>query len=308
MSTSIPLPPRNTGIRPNNTGSRDCHSYIKLAYEFSEPVKVALSFDELNLKADLIKALNRYGVRVPYGIQQCAVLPAINGRNVIAQAPSKAGKSIAVAISLAQLTDAYERGVQALIISPTEQKAIDIESIIGSLGHKCYRSRNNQPVEHDLAQIAAGYNCPILLGTPQRVLYLLRRNILRTSELKIMALDDLDTLLDNGFNLQISEIYQLLPRSVRTLCTGSNLSSDALREAHRYMSNPILLNVGKDNRVLSTTSHSFIIIPSTHKFSMLYGLLKNTSVRRQVVILCDTFDEARDTFFTCVAIPSHRMI
>ncbi|CAE6475334.1 unnamed protein product [Rhizoctonia solani] len=115
MSATTPPLSRSTSVRPNNTGSRVCNGYMKLTYGFSEPVKVVLSFDEINLKADLTMALNRYGVRIPYGIQQCAILPMINGRNVVAQVPSKSGKSIAVAISLAQLTSPYERGVQALI-------------------------------------------------------------------------------------------------------------------------------------------------------------------------------------------------
>ncbi|EUC67796.1 DEAD-box helicase family protein, partial [Rhizoctonia solani AG-3 Rhs1AP] len=127
----LPKNENQSGMASNNN--------TRFIYEFSERTKVSLSFQELKLNESLIQSLNHAKLQGPHGVQQCAVLPAINGRNVIAQAPSETGKTTAIIICIAQLIDAFKKGVQALVISPTEQKATEIHSMV-----ECVREQLRQ--------------------------------------------------------------------------------------------------------------------------------------------------------------------
>ncbi|KDN47448.1 hypothetical protein RSAG8_03588, partial [Rhizoctonia solani AG-8 WAC10335] len=274
----------------------------RFTYEFSEPVRVALSFKELELKEQLIQDLGRSKLRVPHGLQQCAILPAINGRNIIAQAPHETGKTTAVVIAIAQMIDTGKRGIQALIVTPTADKIVDIQSIFTSLDHRyrCYGSTSGQSFGGGLDQLAEGHGRSILIGTPDHIIQLYRRGILCTSGVKVLVLDDLDMLMDNGFDRHISDVYLSLPYSVQTLGIGTTLSPEALREVDRYMRSPLYITVDQDNRILQAITHYFVIVPrhdgNQHqhpKLSMLDQLIKNPYLQCTIGVLCDTFTEVQ---------------
>ncbi|CAE6474899.1 unnamed protein product [Rhizoctonia solani] len=295
-------PSVNTRTSSDKTTSGARLGNKRFTYEFSEPVRVALSFKELELKEQLIQDLGRSKLRVPHGIQQCAILPAINGRNIIAQAPPETGKTTAMVIAIAQMIDTSKRGIQALIVTPTEDKVIDIQSMFTSLDHRyrCYGSTSDQSFGGGFNQLAEGHGRSIFIGTPDHIIQLYRRGILCTSGVKVLVLDDLDMLMDNGFDRHISDVYLSLPYSVQTLGIGTTLSSETLREVDRYIRSPIYITVNQDNRILQAISHSFVFIPrhgdsqyQHPKLTMLGQLLKSLNLQCKIGVLCDTFTEVR---------------
>ncbi|CAE6444326.1 unnamed protein product, partial [Rhizoctonia solani] len=279
----LPKNENQSGMASNNN--------TRFIYEFSERTKVSLSFQELKLNESLIQSLNHAKLQGPHGVQQCAVLPAINGRNVIAQAPSETGKTTAIIICIAQLIDAFKKGVQALVISPTEQKATEIHSMVNLLGYQCYNSSGSQSVRDDLVALAEGHGYPILVGTPDRILQHLCRGLLDTSKIKILALDDLDTLVDNGFRRQIPDIYHCLPRSIQTIGTCSVLPSNILKESKAYIHNPLYVAIEQFNGLSRKMTHAFVVIPqdgqSDTKARTLHSLIYQGNIRVRAGILCN---------------------
>ncbi|CAE6432255.1 unnamed protein product [Rhizoctonia solani] len=293
------LPNASEGMNPRTPSDHPASGAKRgnkmFTYEFSEPVRATLSFKELELNERLTEAFYH---SVPHGIQQCAILPAVAGKSIIAQAPPETGKTTAMVISIAQTIDTGKQGIQALILTPTENKVIETRSIITSLGYNCYASTSNQPFGGGLDQLAEGHRCSIFIGTPEHLIQLSHRGVLCTSGVKTLVLDDLDMLIDNGFNRHLSDIYLSLPHSVQTLGTCTTLSSETLREVDRYMHNPlyITITVDQDKIVLQTMTHAFVTIPrhddKNHaqppKLSMLEKLFKNSKIECKIGVLCDT--------------------
>ncbi|KDN47394.1 hypothetical protein RSAG8_03534, partial [Rhizoctonia solani AG-8 WAC10335] len=287
-------PTKNENRSDKTNEGKSNKSNTRFIYEFSEQIKVSLSFQDLKLNEKLIQNLNHSKLWGPRGIQQCAVLPIINGRNVIAQAPPETGKTTAIILCIAQLTDTIKGGFQALVISPTEQKATDVQSMIDSLGYKCYKCSSSQSVRDNLVELAEGHRFPILVGTPDHILQHLRRGILCTSEIKILALDDLDMLVDNGFGRQLPDIYHYLPRSVQTLGTCSVLPSDILRESNAYIHKPLYVAIERFNGIPRKMTHSFVVIPQDGRSDTKPRALKQLSTTGvQTGILCATLAEVK---------------
>ncbi|CAE6432495.1 unnamed protein product [Rhizoctonia solani] len=269
--------------------------YKRFIYEFSEPVKVVLSFGELKLKEHLVKNLNRFKLRAPHGIQQCAILPVVNGRNLIAHAPPETGKTTTIILSVVELTDTNKGEIQALIITSTEKKATDVHSMVKSLGYQCFASISSQSIRDDLAQLAEGHSFPILVGTPDRILQLLRQGILLTSGVRILALDSLEMNVNDAPNPHILDLYHYLPRSVQTLSISSESAKKISKEMVSYINKPLYITISRYDTVFGGITHAFVIIPddrSSNQKPLIVDRLINTgSLRARAAVLCDTYDE-----------------
>ncbi|CAE6535295.1 unnamed protein product, partial [Rhizoctonia solani] len=175
----------------------------RVSYEFSEPVKVILGFDELGLKPRLTQTLYTYPN--PLAIQQCAILPILKGRNVHIQAPYKNGKTTALAISVLQMVDSGVPCLQALVFTSTNEATIDFQSIIGKLGSGLSIQCSSDA--KDIVSLPLVSKHQIFVGTPGDLLGLVRRSIINMRRLRIVALDDIDKLIESGMEDQILETY-----------------------------------------------------------------------------------------------------
>ncbi|CAE6394845.1 unnamed protein product, partial [Rhizoctonia solani] len=138
----------------------------RISYDFSEPVKVILDFDELGLKPKLMQYFQYFNpaLKRPLAIQQCAILPIINGHNVLAQASPSSGKSTALAISILQIIDTALPYAQALVFTSTNQATNDFKDTITRLGSylsvRCYSSvwgRNTEKSDEFFTLYATEY-------------------------------------------------------------------------------------------------------------------------------------------------------
>uniref|UniRef100_A0A1D1Y349 ATP-dependent RNA helicase n=1 Tax=Anthurium amnicola TaxID=1678845 RepID=A0A1D1Y349_9ARAE len=103
-------------------------------FETSPDVEAMTSFDQMDIRDDLLRGIYAYGFQKPSAIQQRAVVPIISGRDVIAQAQSGTGKTSMIALTVCQMVDTASREVQALILSPTRELVAQTEKVILALG------------------------------------------------------------------------------------------------------------------------------------------------------------------------------
>jgi ATP-dependent RNA helicase len=155
-----------------------------------EGVKTIKSFEEMGIKEDLLRGIYQYGFNKPSPIQQRAVTPIIQGRDVIAQAQSGTGKTSMIALTVCHLVDTSIREVQALIVSPTRELASQTEKVISAIGdftniqsHACVGGKS---VGEDLRKLEHGVH--VVSGTPGRVLDMIKRRTLRTRAIKLLVL------------------------------------------------------------------------------------------------------------------------
>ncbi|KAJ8452144.1 hypothetical protein Cgig2_016725 [Carnegiea gigantea] len=201
----------SASVVPANRGRRADDD--KLQFETTEGIEPIASFDRMGIKDDLLRGIYAYGFEKPSAIQQRAVMPIIQGRDVIAQAQSGTGKTSMIALTVCQMVDTATREVQALILSPTRELAAQTEKVIMAIGlhmniqaHACIGGKS---VGEDIRKLEYGVH--VVSGTPGRVCDMIKRRTLRTRQIKLLVLDESDEMLSRGFKDQIYDVYRYLP-------------------------------------------------------------------------------------------------
>ena len=183
------------------------------------------TFEEMKLKPELLKGMYSAGFERPSAIQSRAVMPILNGRDVIAQAQSGTGKSSLIGVVALQKVNVEKREVQVLVLSPTREIAAQAESTMQALGghlsvqvHLCIGGKS---VGEDIRKLDYGQH--IVTGTPGRVYDMMQRKTLRTREIKLLILDEADEMLSMGFKEQVYDIYRFLPADVQVVILSATM-------------------------------------------------------------------------------------
>ncbi|KAF8528797.1 DEAD-domain-containing protein [Hysterangium stoloniferum] len=262
----------------------------KLVFESSEAVKVISTFDDLGLKEDLLRGIYAYNFEKPSAIQQRAIIPITQGRDVIAQAQSGTGKTATFSIGILQSIDVTIRDTQALVLSPTRELALQIQQVILALGDymnvQCHACIGGVSVGEDIRKLDYGQH--IVSGTPGRVFDMIRRRNLRTRNIKMLVLDEADELLNKGFKDQIYDIYRYLPPATQVVLLSATLPYDVLEMTTKFMTDPIRILVKRDELTLEGIKQFFVAVEKEDwKFETLCDLYDTLTIT-QAVIFCNT--------------------
>ncbi|OIV92253.1 hypothetical protein TanjilG_00271 [Lupinus angustifolius] len=224
-------------------------------FETTEGVKAIGSFEEMGIKDDLLRGIYQYGFEKPSAIQQRAVTPIIQGRDVIAQAQSGTGKSSMIALTVCQIVDTSVREVQALIVSPTRELASQTEKVILAIGdfiniqaHACIGGKSEG---EDMSKLEYGVH--VVSGTPGRVCDMIKRRTLRTRAIKLLVLDESDEMLSRGFKDQIYDVYRYLPPDLQVVLISATLPHEILEMTNKFMTDPVRILVKRDELTLERT-------------------------------------------------------
>jgi ATP-dependent RNA helicase len=263
---------------------------LQMPFETSKEIIAIKTFDKMNLKEDLLRGIYAFGFEKPSAIQQRAVIPIINGRDVIAQAQSGTGKSSMIAIISCQITDIYYNNVQVLVLSPTRELAHQTEKILKAVGDfmniKAHACIGGKSIAEDIRKLEVGVH--IVSGTPGRVFDMIKRKVLSTRHIKILILDEADEMLSKGFKEQIYDVYRYLPPDTQILLVSATLPHDVLEMTHKFMSKPINILVKRDELTLDGIKQFFVSVEREEwKFETLCDLYDSLTIT-QAVIFCNS--------------------
>ncbi|KAF8601118.1 DEAD-domain-containing protein [Ceratobasidium sp. AG-I] len=286
-STSDRLPTPTIGYTIGASINNDDE---KLVYESSEGVKVISSFEKMGLKEDLLRGIYAYNFEKPSAIQQRAIQPITQGRDVIAQAHSGTGKTAAFVIPVLQSVDTTLRETQALVLSPTRELATQIQSVTLALGDymnvQCHACIGGTSIGEDIRKLDHGQH--IVSGTPGRVFDMIRRRNLRTRNIKILVLDEADELLNKGFKDQIYDVYRYLPPSTQVVVLATTLPYDVLEMTTKFMTDPIRILVKREELTLENIKQFFVAVEKEDwKFDTLCDLYDTLTIT-QAIVFCNT--------------------
>ncbi|KAK6201340.1 putative eukaryotic initiation factor 4A [Scheffersomyces amazonensis] len=251
---------------------------------------VVYKFDDLNLKQNIVRGIFGYGYENPSAIQQRAILPITEGRDVLAQAQSGTGKTATFTISALQRIDENQKATQALILAPTRELALQIKNVITSIGLylkvTVHASIGGTPLNEDIEAFRSGVQ--IVVGTPGRVLDMIERRFFKTDQVKMFILDEADEMLSSGFKEQIYNIFRLLPETTQVVLLSATMPQDVLEVTTKFMNNPVRILVKKDELTLEGIKQFYINVElEDYKFDCLCDLYDSISVT-QAVIFCNT--------------------
>ena len=253
---------------------------------FDESVE---TFDELGLKSDLLRGIYGYGFEKPSIIQQKAILPIIKGRDVIAQAQSGTGKTAAFAIGTLQLIEQENDELQCLVLSPTRELANQTSIVYQFLGEylniKITLLIGGLKVGGDINKLKE--NPQIIVGSPGRVLDLIRRKRISLSYLKSFVLDEADEMLSKGFLDTIREIISLIPTTTKILLFSATMPRDIVELTTHFMKEPAKILVKDEELTLEGIKQYYVYLKKEDKMEVLFQIYRGIEIA-QAIIYCNT--------------------
>lgn len=274
----------------NNNSSGLGKKDAKLEFDVNQQVQLAETFEEMNLKEDLLKGIYAYGFEKPSAIQKRAIAPIIKGRDVIAQSQSGTGKTATFCMGVLQRIDTQMNETQALVLSPTRELALQTQKVLLALGdymkvqaHACI---GGNKIGEDCKRLDTGVHA--VSGTPGRVFDMIKRKNLRTKNIKLLVLDEADEMLSMGFKEQIFDVYKHLPAGVQVVIVSATLPQEVLNVANQFITDPVKILVKRDEITLEGIKQFFIAVEKEEwKFETLCDLY-HTLIITQAVIFCNT--------------------
>jgi translation initiation factor 4A len=250
------------------------------------------TFDEMSLKTELLRGIYSYGYERPSQIQQKAIMPMITGRDIIAQAQSGTGKTGTFTIgALQQLDFSGDAYCQAIFLSPTKELAdqtLNVVTNIGrALGVKAHLCIGGKSVKNDIDTIKKGVH--IAIGTPGRIYDLLNRGAIDGSKIKILVIDEADTMLDRGFKEQLYYILKAgLSDDMQICLFSATLSDETLEITNKFMNDPIQILVKKSEVPLDGIKQYYINIEKEEsKLEVFFDIFESISIT-QCFIYCNS--------------------
>ena len=247
------------------------------------------TFDELNLKPDLLRGIYGYGFEKPSIIQQKAILPIIQGNDVIAQAQSGTGKTAAFAIGTLQLVDPEKDEIQCLILSPTRELATQTSIVYQFLGEylkiKVTLLIGGTKVGADIDKLNEGPQ--VLVGSPGRVLDLIKRKKVSLGYLQSFVLDEADEMLSKGFLDTIKEIISLIPTTAKILLFSATMPKDIVEMTTKFMKDPAKILIKNEELTLEGIKQYYVYLKKEDKLDVLFQIYRGIEIA-QAIIYCNT--------------------
>ncbi len=246
-------------------------------------------FKDLPLSREILRGIEELGFENLFPIQAQAIMPLLEGKDVIGQAKTGTGKTAAFGIPMVERIDARTSSVQGLVLEPTRELAIQIADHIRHIGKyaalKVLPVFGGEPIQEQIREMKSGAH--IVVGTPGRIIDHLKRGTLNLSSVKIVVLDEADRMLDMGFIDDIEYILSRTPRTRQTNLFSATIDQTVMDVCNRYMRNPEKILVSKDEIALTQIDQRYMVVNPADKFAVLRDILDENHIGR-AIIFCRT--------------------
>jgi ATP-dependent RNA helicase DeaD len=255
-----------------------------------------IQFSDFHLSREIGKAIEDMGFEEPTPIQALAIPLIQAGHDVTAQAQTGTGKTAAFGIPLIEKIDASHRTVQAIVLCPTRELAIQIAEEFSELLTHLQRITvlpvyGGQPIDRQLRALHSGVH--IVIGTPGRVMDHLRRRTLSLDAVSTVVLDEADQMLDMGFRDDIELILKKVPQKRQTLLFSATLPQPIIDISKRFMNKPEFVRVEYAELTVPQTEQSYIEVKEREKLDVLCRLI-DIADPHLLIIFCNTKRRAEE--------------
>ncbi|MBI3842873.1 MAG: DEAD/DEAH box helicase [Thaumarchaeota archaeon] len=250
-------------------------------------------FDELGIKKSILDGIRDMNFLETFPIQAAAIPVLLSGQDVIGQAHTGTGKTAAFSIPILQ-NIVPKGGIQALILAPTRELAVQISGEIIKFA-KYAGIRNTtiyggQSINVQLKDLERGVE--VVVATPGRLIDHLKRGSIELNDIKFVVLDEADTMLDMGFIDDIKFILDLVPEERVTSLFSATMPAEILRLAEKYMKNPQQIFIDSDDLSGEGIDQAFLVIRDREKMNFLIKFIKENR-NGQTIVFCSTKDRTR---------------
>ncbi len=233
-------------------------------------------FKDLGLNENLIRALSEMRFSEPFPIQQRAIIPMLGGRDIIGQAKTGSGKTAAYGLPLLQLVNPKKMAIQALVLAPTRELAVQITGEMRKMGKysgvKIVTVYGGQSINIQREQIDRGVQ--VAVGTPGRIIDLVNRGYLDLSEVNYVVLDEADRMLDMGFIDDVKQILDWLTDMKQMALFSATMPDEIVRLASKYMKNPEKIILSADELSVEELDQYYTVVSEDEKLDRLKQIIK----------------------------------
>lgn len=235
-----------------------------------------IKFEDLPISDDIKRAVIEMGFEEPSPIQSQSIPVILSGKDVIGQAQTGTGKTAAFSIPLLEMINPEEKSVQAVVLCPTRELAIQVSTEIRKIGKYMHGIKSlpvygGQPIERQIKALKSGVQ--IVIGTPGRVIDHINRKTLKMDNVKMVILDEADEMLDMGFREDIEYILEDIPYERQFLLFSATLPQEILQLAQRYQTNPEIVKVTKHELTTPDVEQKYFEVKEDMKLELLSRLL-----------------------------------
>lgn len=248
-------------------------------------------FDQLNLIEPILRALKTEGYTTPTPIQEQSIPMVLQGRDLLGCAQTGTGKTAAFAIPMLQilherkLAGSTNKGIKALILTPTRELAIQIDESFAAYGKHLnlkhlviFGGVSQQPQTNALRN-----GVDILIATPGRLLDLVEQRFINLSQIELFVLDEADRMLDMGFIHDVKKIITKIPAKRQTLFFSATMPTEIAKLSSTILSNPAKVEVTPVSSTAETIQQSLYFVEKENKKHLLIHLLKDAGIKSALV-------------------------
>lgn len=250
----------------------------------TDKISTYMSFNELKLSTQLLKAIAERNYESPTPIQEMAIPLVLKNKDVIASAETGTGKTAAFSLPILQLllnkqgASAKNKRIRALIVSPTRELALQIHESFTAYGQftplKSGVVYGGTTIEPQITMLKKGID--ILVATPGRLLDLHKQDMVHLDHVETLVLDEADLMLDMGFIDDVKKIERLCPSEKQTLLFSATMPFKVVQLADTILKDPEKVAVSPTSSAAATVMQFLYYTPKPNKIELCLYLLRNT--------------------------------
>lgn len=234
-----------------------------------------MKFTELHLSENILKAVEKAGFEEPSPIQELTIPLALEGKDVIGQAQTGTGKTAAFGLPTLDKIDTSRHVVQALVIAPTRELAVQGQEELFRFGRekgvKVRSVYGGSSIEKQIKALRSGAH--IVVGTPGRLLDLIKRKALKLDHVETLILDEADEMLNMGFLEDIEAIISRVPENRQTLLFSATMPEAIKRIGVKFMYDPEHVRVAAKELTTDLVDQYYIRVKEQEKFDTMTRLI-----------------------------------
>ncbi|MCL5882181.1 MAG: DEAD/DEAH box helicase [Candidatus Thermoplasmatota archaeon] len=242
-------------------------------------------FEEFQLKSELLNSLHKIGFDEATEVQEKAIPLALEGTDMVVRSKTGTGKTGAFLIPIIQKLEKKDRNA-ALIVAPTRELALQVYEVASQMGMSSgIRSTvvyGKVSIERQIQNIHRGTN--IIIGTPGRLIDLMKRGELDLSRVRFVVLDEADIMFDLGFIEDVEYILSKTPATRQTMLLSATVQERILKLAKKHMHEPEFIKVGEEKVLtVNTISHSYAFSADHSKIATLLAYLNEYKPPKSII-------------------------
>ncbi|MFC5630523.1 MULTISPECIES: DEAD/DEAH box helicase [Streptococcus] len=234
-----------------------------------------MKFTELNLSADIQSAVVTAGFETPSPIQELTIPLALEGKDVIGQAQTGTGKTAAFGLPTLNKIRTAENTIQALVIAPTRELAVQSQEELFRFGRdkgvKVRSVYGGSSIEKQIKALKSGAH--IVVGTPGRLLDLIKRKALKLQDVETLILDEADEMLNMGFLEDIEAIINRVPEERQTLLFSATMPEPIKQIGIKFMKNPEHVKIKAKELTNVNVDQYYVRVKEQEKFDTMTRLM-----------------------------------